>query len=395
MLALVLLIPAVSASIQLDGISTDPAIIAAGDSVDVIVEYSTGSFNDRFATSEYRFAPRLIAGDAQTSEYVTISDPQGISRFATLPAGATRTQVFRIKVSEQAPADKYSFELIGEWTRNGVVEQAVLSERFFLDVKREAIVLSVSDVRSDPQRLLPGTREATLHVQISNSGSKDAFDVRLHAEMPENITSSFASSTRSYVGSVASGSVQHTTLTVDLHEALLSGEHEIEYTLMYRDDSQNAYETRVTAPLFISEKPLLRVESMNSTLVAGREATLSLRVHNHGVVAAEAIDVRLLTESNQPFDLSTRSAYIGKLYPNESTTVHLRVAAQQEALAGEYNIPVLLRATGDSNHNDNTVYTFRERAVVSVHENNKNFYAAIGLVAVLLLAGLFVWRKYR
>lgn len=390
-----LLIPAASAQIQLDGISTDPAVLAAGDSVDVIIEYSTGAYNDKFSSENYKFLVELVADDIQTQEFVRITDPTGVSRFRTLPAGATRTQVFRIKISEDAPADSYAFKLRGVWQEDGVTKEAALTQRFFLDVKREAIRLSAADITSEPKRLVPGTREAVLQVDIANSGVKSAHNLEVTARFPDKIRPSHASAHRTYIGSVSALKSSTAQFVVDLDKDLSSGEHRVQYVLRYTDDSQNNYEKILDAPLYISQKPRLVVESLSSQASTAQQVDIVLNISNHGVVAAEAIDVRLLTESNQPFSLQTRSGYIGKLYPGESTVLTLQAVVDRHATAGEYNIPVLVRAKGDSDENDNTIYTYRSRALITVSERSTNTYVAYLIAAVIVFSALFAWRKLR
>lgn len=391
----VLVLPAVSAQIQLDSISTDPAVLAAGDSVDVIVEYSTGAYNERFASENYKFLVELLADDQQTQEFIRITDPAGLSRYTTLPAGATRTQVFRIKISEEAPADSYAFKLRGVWQEDGATTQSALTQRFFLDVKREAISLLPADIISEPQRLVPGTREANLQVSIANSGVRDAHNLEVTAQFPDGVRPAYASAHRSFVGVVSASSSSPAHFVVDLDKDLASGEHRVEYVLRYTDDSQNRYEEVIGAPLYISHKPRLVVESLGASASSGQQVNIVLNVSNQGSVAAEAIDARLLTESNQPFSLQTRSGYIGKLYPGEYSLLTLQASIDRHAVAGEYNIPVLLRAKGDSDENDNTIYTYRSRATVEVSERTTNTYIALLIALVVLVFALFAWRKLR
>lgn len=395
LLAFLLLIPAASAQLNIDGISTDPAVLAAGDSVDVIVHYSTQTANDRLGDEDWAFRLRLVAGDEQTQEFVRITDPQGRDRFATLPAGATRTKVYRVHVSEQAPSGRYAFKLEGEWALRGVPQPGLLTERFDLDVKREAIVLSVADIQSEPQRLLPGSREAALHVNVANSGVKDSVDTTIRFQLPEGIKPSYASGSQVYLGSVPAGERAQATLFVDVDKSLASGEYVVPVQMRYKDDSQNAYSSSTSSILYVSEKPRLEVNSSLVRASTASDVVIELMVTNTGVVAAEAIDVRLLKESNQPFSLETRSGYIGKLAPGESGLVRVVASVDRHAVASEYNIPVLVRAKGDSDENDQTIYTYRSSTSVEVTQRSTNSWVVAGIVLVLVLAGLFAWRKLR
>ncbi len=393
LLTLLLALPIASAAIQIDGITTNPPVLSAGDSIDIIVEYSTGMLNDRYANPSYRFNLELIAGDEQTRNHVRITDPQGQDRFATLPAGTTRTKVFRIHIDEQAPVGEYAFELQQRWTRNGVLLEEYARERFFLPVRNAAIHLNVAEIQSTPQRVLPGTRETTITVTLANSGVREAHNARIEVTLPEGMQPSHAQGANAFVGTIPAQGLAHAEFSIDVHQDVAEGSLPVALRIVYEDSNQRQYETRIQRTIHVSSKPRLVLEQETNTLTTARTGSVSMHITNEGSVAAEAIEVRLLPESNQPINLQTRSAYIGLLGPGETRTVQLEVGAQRNAQAGEYSIPVLIRAKGDSNEQDNTIYTYRTHTIIHIEENANTQYTTIGILLLVLGAGIVLWRR--
>ena len=76
-------------------------------------------------------------------------------------------------------------------------------------------------------------------------------------------------------------------------------------------------------------------------------------------------------------------------------TIYLEAEIDKHATPATYDVPLLIRAKGDSNQNDNTIYTYRSSTDINIEENTKNFYALIAIVLVLGFAAIFVWGHYK
>ena len=386
--------PLATAFIQVEGIQTDPSIIAAGDEVDIIIDYRVFSNQDRLANPEYKLRVLLTADDDVSREYLDVRDREGNTIFTTPRAETLRTTQFRVKVDEQAPTGQYELTLQAQWYRNDRPTGELITQRIRLDVKKHAILLDVADIQASPQRLLPGTREAQIMLSIANNGEKTARNVQLETTLPEGMRPSHANGARANLGSILAEHTNTATLTIDLNRDLLAGEYELTYLVTYLDESNNEYEQLITRTLFVSPKPQLIIEQTNTTIRQGNTELVTFTITNTGLVAAEAIDARLLKESSQPFELDTRSGYISKLGPNQSATISIPVSATRHASPAEYTIPVMIRAKGDSNEHDHNTYTFRETTTILVEERTTNnlVFAAI-IIVVLAGLTLLLWRK--
>ena len=389
------LMPTTLAFVEIQGIETDPGVIAAGDEVDVIVDYQIPNLDTKAGNPDWKLSVKLEADDSISEQYLRISDTFGDDLYATTGATMTKRTQYRIKVAENAPTGEYELILRGQWHHNGEPSGAQSINRITIDVQRAGILPSIADIRSDPQRLVPGTREATLTISVANNGEKEARNAVLTAELPEGMRPSHAEGTRSYLGVIGPASITTTTLMIDLDKELLSGNYEIPFTLTYLDESQNAYEIMTTASLYIAKKPRLIILDEGSTARTGDDAVVSFIIRNEGEVAAEAIGARLLKESSQPFILDTRSSYISKLEPGEEATIKIALQVEKTAIANDYTIPVLIRAKGDSNENDNTIYTFRDTSTITVEEQSMNTYIIIAIVLIVIIGFGILLRRYK
>jgi hypothetical protein len=386
------LLPVVSATIQLDAVSTDPVIISAGDNVDLIVEYNTGSNNEKYADPQWEYQVQLVADDDISAEYLLITDSYGDDVFGSLRAGGQYSKEFTIKVSEDAPAAKYELQLQGQWYKNGVLQEGQATQKVYLTVHKYGVLLDIANVQSQPQKIKAGDSDVALILTIANSGEKAATNTQIDMKLPEGFRPATSSNAQAYIGRIQPGETQEAVIHVDLDEDIASGAHTTQYTITYRDESQNVYERRITEELYVAHKPRIKVEQANTTIQAGKTAMLDITVRNTADVAAEAIDVRLLKESNQPFTLQTRSAYIGKLEPNQTATIQLEISADNDANHITHNVPILIRAKGDSQRNDNEVYTYRDQASITVEGAQTHNYVVVGVLAVILVLAGILWR---
>lgn len=397
-LLLLAFLPTTLAFVEIQSIETDPGVIAAGDEVDIIIDYEIPNL-DKAGDPDWKLSVKLEADDDISEEFLRISDTFGddlyTSTGTTVGATMTKRTQYRIKVAENAPTGEYELILRGMWYYKGEPEGAESINRITIDVQRAGILPSIASITSNPQRLVPGTREAVLNISVANNGETEARNVVMTAELPEGMRPSHAEGTRSYLGVIGPASITTTTLMIDLDKELASGNYEIPYTLTYLDESQNEYEINVLADLYVAKKPRLVIIDEGSTAKTGDEAIVSFIVRNEGEVAAEAIDARLLKESSQPFILDTRSSYISKLEPGEEARIKIPVQVEKTAIANDYTIPVLIRAKGDSDENDNTIYTFRDTSTVTVEEENINTYI-IAAIAILMIIGFSILlRRYK
>lgn len=394
-LGLLLALPVASAYLQLDTVYTDPAIIAAGDEVDVIVQYSyVASGAETFYANDYSytFAVEMSPDDSLAEKYIRIVDGAGDDVGSRVYPGQHYSKVYRIKVLENAPTGSYELRLEGKWYKDGQFVEVSQEETFRIQVKRDAIDLALSHPTTTPGAIRPGDRQVEVVTSLENTGDKDAVRAEIRLLATDVIRPSFANGNVLWLGQVPAGSSKLAQFFVDVATDTTSGTYAIPYVVEYEDRDQNTYRVEGVVQLFIREKARLEIEQATVVVAAGSESVIVLNVTNRGDARAEYIDVRMLKQSSQPFGFPERSQYIGLLEPGESAMVTFPMTVGRDALEQEYSFDVVLRAKGDSEHGDDEVYTYSISARVQVAGQESNVLVWYGTVLAAILVVLIIWR---
>lgn len=385
-----------NAALVLDSIQFDPAIIASGDEVEVVVQFHdqiTAITSDKIGNKNYEFQVKLLADDSVSKEYVLILDREGEDIFGKVYAGEVYNKKFRIKVAQNAPAANYEFKLVGQWYKNDVPEGGTQEIKFLLPVKKEGISLSLSNIISNPEKIRSGDKNVLISASIFNSGEKLAKNVILKFNYPQKITSSYTNNNEILTGVIASFEEKKIQIYVDTEKELKSGVYEINYTLSYQDIDSNEYTKNGVIAVVIKKKPSIEVISSNVIGKAGEEIILEVVLKNIGEEKAESVDVRIVKQSSQPFEMDVRSAYIGQLNPDENGTAIFLIRANSDAEIKRHNLNLAIRAKGDSEEGDSNIYTFSDSASIEITNKSENNYPLYGFVflIIIVLAGVIVY----
>ena len=391
-----ILIPSSFAALSLDDVQFDPVIISAGDTVDVIVQYHDEFLDDNSPKEnnpEYTFKIRIDTDDTLSSKYVTIFDEYGERDGNIVFEGKYYNDVFRVKVAYDAPAGDYRMKLVGQWYRNGAKVGGPQVIKFFMPVKKEGIVLDVSNIVTLPSEVRPGDNFVKLIANIENVGQKDAKSVEINLNMPEGISASYTNNNRIWAGRLNAGESKEVTFFVDLDDDLESGVKNLGYTFNYLDIDDNSYVETGDLPFLVKKRPDLEITKSEGVVKAGDSGILKIHVKNVGEESAEAVDVRLLLQNSQPFNLDIRSDYIGELQPGEEGVAIFKIDANSDASEKKHSIKVSIRSKGDSDEGDDNIYTYSRRAELVVKGKATNYLFYIGVGLLIIVSIIFVLKR--
>src|SRR3989339_1931050 len=198
-----------SANIEVEGISFDPAIIAAGDEVDITVNFremvSPGSSSDIKANEpEYSLNVFLDPSDTISEKYITILDAEGDSNIGHLFSVGVWRKTFRVKVNNNAIPGNYELKFNFQYVKDGVPEDASFIHKFMLPVKREGIILGIASIATNPTAVRPGDDFVEITTYIENSGSKSAKSIEAKLSVPDGLKHSYSDNNRKWIGSLSS-----------------------------------------------------------------------------------------------------------------------------------------------------------------------------------------------
>jgi hypothetical protein len=390
-----------SAELMMDSIQFDPPIIASGDTVDIIVQFHQSGLplqDNRLGNPEHQFKVSLEPDDTMTERHIIIQDAAGDDLKGIITRGDYFNRKFRIKVNNDAPAGEYEFRLVGQWYYNNKPTNDVQYMRFSMPVKKEGVSLSVSNVLSVPEQVRSGDKNILLKTSITNTGEKAAKNVRISLMYPEGVSSSYTNNNQLTISSIGSQEEKMVQLYVDTERTLPEGNYEITYSLSYEDLDNNKYTTLGDFPFVVKKKPNLVVVKTEGAGLAGEETEIKVTLKNIGEETADSVDIRLIKQSSQPFEMDVRSDYVGELKPGEEGVAIFKILANSNAEIKEHKFTALIRAKGDSEEGDNNIYTFTDSVNLELtgkKKNNYPLYAGIFVLAVIVIVLVSSMRKKR
>ena len=399
-----------SANIEVEGISFDPAIIAAGDEVDITVNFRevipSGSSTDIKANApEYTLNVFLEPSDTISEKHIAILDAKGDSNIGHLFSAGVWRKTFRVKVNNDAIPGNYELKFNFQYVKDGVPEDASFVHKFMLPVKREGIILGIANIITKPTAVRPGDDFVEITTYIENSGSKSAKSIEAKLSIPNGLEHSYSDNNRKWIGMLSPNESKQISFFVNIDEDAASKQYDLDLTLDYADLDNNKNAKEVSFPLLVKEKPNIEVVDVKGTGLAGSGITLEVILKNTGTEDAEAVDARIIKQSSQPFSFDLRSNYVGELQVSETGKAVFTIKIDKDAEQKEHNLKLLIRAKGDNN-----IYTFNRGAIINVNgkkvnpivgmvvgvqNSNANKAVGIGVIIAIVVLGLVIYKVYK
>lgn len=396
LMLLVVALPGARAALTLDNIQFDPAVIASGDEVDIVIEYHDDRIpieEERIGDANYSFRVELRADDDLTEEFVRIVDREGDDIHGTIFSGERYNKVFRVKVKPNAPAGNYEFRLLGQWYKDDEPLDFFRDVRFKMPVKREGIILDFANMQTQPAEVRPGDDYVKIVGALENVGEKYAKSVEVTLQPPQGIDASYTNNNRLWAGRVDSTQQKDVTFFVDIDEDMQPGLHNISYEMNYMDSDDTEYVKTGSIPFRIKPRPYLEVVNVSGEALAGQTAQLEVVIKNNGQESAESVDVRIMKQNAQPFVIDVRSDYVGELEPGETGRALFDIKVTNDAHIKDHDLSVLIRAKGDSDEGDDNIYLFNRQATLPVTGKAPNTLVILGAVALVGVGGVALYQK--
>ncbi|MDP3103953.1 MAG: CARDB domain-containing protein [Candidatus Methanoperedens sp.] len=368
--------------IQMNFMYQDPDPADAGKYIDIrwqIVNTIGG------ATENLRF--RLDAGYPFLFEAGDTPDKNLGTSVGTSEKEVYYVLHYKLKVADNALKGTYNVTLgysTGEGWTNKVFQ-------IYIDPKRSDFV--VGALVTSPEKLIAGTDEAKLSVNIDNIGKGNAQNVKVKLLLPSGFKPTYSYSDEDSIGILEKGKSKTSNFYVDIAEDVTEGEYGTKLNITYRDenDEENQYRTK-TLDLKIPIKPAphLVIESVTYSpekIMPGTNTDILIKVKNTGTQKAESVSLRVFKDSAQPFKFSEKSDFIGKLEPGDTGEAVIRLTVESAAVAKKYLLDVEIRAI-DQKEN---VMIFRRTVPLTVDAEKKGLPSAsvLGILVVIRAAVYF------
>src|SRR3989338_4970071 len=384
------------AAVEFDSVSFDPAVIAAGDEVDITINFHDEAFYDTLAQyTGTELKVYLEQADTISEKYLLITDATGSPNVGHLFAQGVWRKTFRVKVSNDAPPAKYKLRVKFQYYIDNKPLDVAKVHDFFIDVKKEGVILGIANIVTVPSVVRPGDNYVELDTYIENSGNKNAKSVEAILNLPEKLKHSYTNNNRLWIGKLAANESKKATFFINIEDDAKPTKYNLDLEFNYMDLDDNKYTKKVTIPFLVKEKPIIDVVDVKGNGKAGSTINLEVYLKNIGTEDAEAVDARLITQSSQPFSFDSRSNYIGELKVGETAKAIFKVKIDKDAEFKEHFLKMLIRAKGDSDKGDENIYTLNRRAVIKVEGKAPNRLIGVGIIAVAIVIGLGIFKIVR
>ena len=398
--ALLFAVSTVSAAPVLDGVSYDPGFITAGDRVNISANLHETDYPDKTWDEDKKLKAVLKPGNKLTRDYVTIEDDRDESIGFLYPEGVWN-QRFQVKVDSGAPTGMYDFEIHIQYLENGepVSIQAEDGEynysvvrEFSMPVDNEGVDMTADVKSTEPSVPRPGDNYVETHIEFTNTGNKPLEEIEIRPSTPENLELAYSKDDKYFINQLIEGQSNRKTLTLNLDEETSPGLHTVSLSTSYEDESGNEYTGELQLPFRVEGRPDLELVNSTTSMKAGETQELRVKVENTGMQDAESVTARVIAERTQPFSLADRSNYIGEIEAGETREAVMEISADRNAQLKTHQLKIQLRANGDSEEGDQSVYTYTENTQISLTSRTQSSLIYIGVAAALLVLGLGIYR---
>ncbi|WP_461862990.1 COG1361 S-layer family protein [Thermococcus sp.] len=315
-----------------------------------------------------------------------------------LEPGQNATLEFRIKANSQLETGIYPLRIELSYL-TAPDDQEVKDERLVgIDVTgKEKLV--ISKISTSPERVLPGTSNVEISLEVENIGTGVARTVLLKPLPKEPFRLSGTSEQIINLGDLGRGESAKASFLVDVADNATSGRYELPVEVTYTDSIGNELRVNLSVPVIISSKPNIQIASVKFSPepLQGKDIKVYLTLKNVGGEKAESVIVEGVVRASQPFTLTKRTDYVGTLEPGKEGQGVIEMSIDSNAIPKDYRVLIRIRAVGDKAQGDDNVYVFERTIDIPVKENTRT-KANLKLLGVLVamafvIAVLYTYRK--
>jgi len=374
-------------------VKTNPLNVEPGDAFDLEILLS-----NQGSMKAYTVKASLTVPPAEAIVPFTPDNTSDSIYIGDLEAQREKLLSFKLRANEKITAGNYPMTLVLYFYDGTTPYPRPYTIQFGLRVSGRAEIMLVN-FSSAPENVRPGDENVKIKVNLANQGTETAKYVKayLNLEAPFSLSKSYESSYN--VGTLSGGETKTAEFLINVSKDANKMVYKVPMIVEYRDTSNNLLKEEFELNFDIKGKPNLEIieyRMVPETVRAGGSAKIYLTIENKGEEKAESIIVEVIERSEQPFSFTSKNDYIGVLEPGQKAEVVLSTDIKSAAEEKVYQLNLRIRAVGDKEKQDLNVYLFQENIEVPVNKSTSNTIIGviIGLLAILILGGYFVYNNY-
>ncbi len=320
---------------------------------------------------------------------------------------------YKVRIDSNAVRGENELKLICD--TDGLEDNTYVTKKITVDVESKNPEFAVSRIKSFPEDIKSGMEEVKMDVEIQNVGEGDADLVSTKLILPEGFEPSDSYSDSYSLGNFGKDSSKSAVFYMDVDKETEPGIHKAKLVVRYKYDN-NQWEEYVSQEIDleinVKKSPILNVEEVRagtgtssdsftgyivrgetvvnpSSLSQGDSGEIRIMVKNDGEEEANSVSVKVFRESTQPFEFEEVYDFIGNLKENQTGEVVFDFTVDEDAVLKKYFLDLEIRYLDDGE-----VYTETETIQLDVvRERVNNSVITVIIISILIIVGLYIWKK--
>ncbi|MEW6062869.1 MAG: hypothetical protein AB1571_00655 [Nanoarchaeota archaeon] len=245
--------------------------------------------------------------------------------------------------------------------------------------------LSISSVKSEPEKLVPG-ESSSVKINVRNKASYSLKNVNLKLDFSNSPFAPINSVGEKNIDEISDESSEEVTFTIITLADAKTGVYKVPLFITYFDEFGRAYNESSIISLIVGAEPNLEISIEENKLVVERPSTISLKLINNGLSDVKFLSIRL-----EPGDyeiLSNENLYIGNIDSDDYENIEFKLNPKNQNIV----IPLTL-IFKDANNEDYTktafvsarVYSASEAKAMGLIQSNNRLYIIFGVIFVFAI----------
>ena len=301
---------------------------------------------------------------------------------------------YKLRIDKNAVEGENELKLRYKFDGYGWIEP----DNFNINIQTHDAILAVDAVSIDKKTLEPGS-SGIVKIKLANKADSILKNIKVTLGLGDLPLVPIDSTNEKSIYKIDSRQSYEFEFKVLAKPNADSGVYKVPLSVSYLDELGKSYLKNVTIGLTIGAKPDLSITLDDSEIYeSGKSGEIFVKIVNKGVTDIKFMNIKLMPSDNYRI-LSNEEVYIGNIDSDDYETAdfELFIGGSKEK---KVSLPVVLEYK-DANNND-----FKERIeltldLYSASEAKKfglkkgNGFVGNLVIVVIVVAGLFIYRKWR
>jgi len=256
---------------------------------------------------------------------------------------------------------------------------------FGVYVKNIESTLSISSVKSIPDKLIPGA-SANVKISVRNKASYSLKNINLKLDFSNSPFAPMNSVGEKNIDEISDGSSEDVMFSIITLADTKTGIYKVPLLVTYFDQFGRVYNESSMISLIVGAEPNLEVSVEKNSLIIDNPSLVSLKIINNGLSDVKFLSIRL--EQGDYEILSNENVYIGNVDSDNYENIEFKLIPKKQNI-----LAPLTLSFKDANNEDYSRTAFVNVKAYSVSEaknmglmpSNNRMYIILGIILVFAI----------